>query len=260
MREPGGAAADLLFPGASTLLFLGLPMRIWPFLLLLSACGPQAPEVLGSLTGALCTQDEVCLASGGCKTGKTDCATGHAVCAALVDQPDGTSCGAGRICSAGACIGCSQGQACTTNDGCKLGHIDCATGSPSCTSLSNQPDGTVCSGGRTCVAGACTGCGAGQACFEAAGCRKGTIECGTGAPVCSALADEPDGKACAQGACSSGACLAQAPADGGSGLGDAGESPVDGAGKVHSNCQTGLVPAALLGMLLVVLPVRRRRG
>lgn len=156
---------------------------------------------------------------------------------------------------------CSQGQPCTTSNGCKLGHVDCASGSSACTGLIDQPEGTACAGGRTCQAGACTACGAGLECYEASGCRKGSVDCASGFPVCSALADELDGKACAAGACHSGACLPVPAADAGLASEDAGAQPPDGPEMVRSGCRSGNVPAALLGAaLLVALPARRRRG
>ncbi|HEY3445746.1 MAG TPA: hypothetical protein VGK67_05240 [Myxococcales bacterium] len=156
---------------------------------------------------------------------------------------------------------CLQDQPCTTSDGCQRGHVDCASGTVVCTGLTDQPEGTACANGRICQAGACTGCGDGLDCYGSSGCRKGAIDCTSGAPVCSALADEPDGKACVNGACEAGACRPLPPPDAGTDAPDAaGDPALPAPGMVRSGCTRGVTAAPLLFgvVLLAALPSRRR--
>ncbi|MGC4114001.1 MAG: hypothetical protein QM765_04945 [Myxococcales bacterium] len=167
-------------------------------------------------------------------------------------------------CAAGEPVGesaralCVQDQPCTTDEGCQAGHVDCSTGTVTCTGLSARPEGTECGGGRVCASGRCSGCGAGLDCFEAMGCRRGTVDCASGAPVCGALVDEPDGKPCLDGECRAGACSAKAGADAGATPGDrdAGQGALGPPEVVRSGCQRGLSAPLLFG--LVLLGARRR--
>lgn len=145
---------------------------------------------------------------------------------------------------------CLQGQPCTVADGCKTGTIDCASGSPTCTALVDAAEGTSCSNGRVCQAGACTGCGVGRECLAASGCQRGTVECSTGQPVCADLAPEPDGKPCGPGACLAGACAPLADA----GTSIAGPDAGDGA-PVGARCGTADGPAALGASALFLLAI-----
>ena len=56
--------------------------------------------------------------------------------------------------SAGTCIACKEGDACTTNPGkaCKLGVVSCSTGAVTCLDGANKTDGTLCGAGPSCAA------------------------------------------------------------------------------------------------------------
>ena len=119
--------------------------------------------------GTVCGADQVC--NGGsciackagqscvpavCKVGVTDCSSGAQVCASAQNAPDGTNCGAGKVCVAGGCVTCAQGAACNpAGNTCQQGTINCAGGVPSCTFTANVADGTGCGPSQTCQAGAC---------------------------------------------------------------------------------------------------------
>ncbi len=127
------------------------------------------------------------------------------------NEPDGTSCATGEVCSSGACsmdcfIGGVVYAAGTVNpaNACQV----CTPGT-STTAWSNEPDGTSCATGEVCSSGACS-----MDCFiggmvYAAGTVNPTNACQVCTPATSTTAwsNEPDGASCADGeVCSSGAC------------------------------------------------------
>lgn len=116
----------------------------------LTACGPQ-----GCLQ---CSQGAPCDSSNACATRATiECSSGAPVCTDRGFFPPGTSCGTDLVCSAnGACLSCTEGSSCTSQNVCHTAAISCGTGDPVCVDNGNQPDGTDCGAGMTCVSGSCT--------------------------------------------------------------------------------------------------------
>jgi hypothetical protein len=109
---------------------------------------------------ASCAAGSACTATNPCRTGTVVCTTGAAVCAENADKPNGTSCGAGMVCTAGQCTACQQGAACTPADPCHQGMLACSTGTPVCNDRNLLvPAGTSCGTDRVCSAvGACGAC------------------------------------------------------------------------------------------------------
>ncbi|RJO65597.1 MAG: DUF1566 domain-containing protein [Myxococcales bacterium] len=130
---------------------------------------------------------------------------------AFSDETDGTSCSDGDQCVAGACKDCYDALGCTdltwgdrvdecSNRVCGAGNL-CA--------FSDETDGTSCSDGDQCVAGAC------KDCYDALGCTDLTWgdrvdECSNrvcGAGNLCAFSDETDGITCGTNdQCVAGAC------------------------------------------------------
>jgi hypothetical protein len=79
------------------------------------------------------------------------------------NQPDGTACGSGHVCSSGVCTAqCVAGSVCTpigAPDPCKNYTNLCAStlARSVCAPSANKPDGTVCNGTSTCLSGGCVG-------------------------------------------------------------------------------------------------------
>ena len=107
---------------------------------------------------------------------------------------------------------CVEGESCSPANACKLGALSCATSS--CEELdAGVADGTACDGG-VCSAGACSVCPQGAACAPAGNpCHAGTVDCGTGQPLCSdTLAPGNEGASCGTDLiCAAGSC---GPGDG----------------------------------------------
>jgi len=142
--------------------------------------GPQGCTDAGVLlpNGASCGTDLVC--SGGtciacaagsscvpastpCHGGLLNCSNGTPTC---VEQPsvlvDGTFCGSGLICNAGACIACSPGNPCSSGNACWVSEMTCDNGVPSCVPIASFTDGTYCGNNMVCESGNCvSGCGDG---------------------------------------------------------------------------------------------------
>jgi hypothetical protein len=115
---------------------------------------------------AVCAEAGVCAADG-CRQGMTLC---DGTCGALVDAPNGTSCGANGTCESGICVACELGAACSpAAKPCDNGTLSCSTSGSTCVDQgTTAPAGTSCgtasaktfcdpSGDCTCKAGvACT--------------------------------------------------------------------------------------------------------
>lgn len=105
---------------------------------------------------------------------------------------------------------CTPGGRCTAPDWCRTGVVDCSSGAPVCAYDANAPDGTPCGNGQLCIGGSCGTCSEGTPCDDPGGdpCRRGTIDCSSGAPVCSDVVRLHDGASCGEGrVCSQGACV-----------------------------------------------------
>jgi hypothetical protein len=105
------------------------------------------------------------------------------------------------VCSAGSCVTCTGGGACTpTTNPCHTGTLTCTTGAPTCTdSGTNQADGTVCGTNLVCKTGSCLSCTAGQACQPTNACKTGATSCATGASVCVEIGNKGAGTLCGAG-------------------------------------------------------------
>jgi hypothetical protein len=146
-----------------------------------------------------------------CRTGTIVCTTGTAVCTESDNRPNGTSCGTGMVCQAGACVTCQSGASCTPTNPCHVGTLDCSTGAAVCTDTNaNLPAGTSCGTDRVCSAqGTCTACMAGASCaVPGRPCRTGATTCNTGAPTCVESGNVADGSSCGSNmVCSNGSCV-----------------------------------------------------
>jgi hypothetical protein len=147
-----------------------------------------------------------------CRVGSIVCATGAPVCTETDNKPNGTSCGTGMVCQAGTCATCQAGGACTPTNRCHTGSLVCSGAAPSCTDTgTNVAAGTSCGTDMVCSASAvCAACVVGMDCVvPGKPCRKGTIACNTGTPVCIESGDAPNGTVCGAGmVCSGGNCAA----------------------------------------------------
>jgi hypothetical protein len=105
----------------------------------------------------VCVPGDSCAPSDPCRGGAISCDPQIACIATDAGTRDGTACGTGRVCSAGECVLCAEGSACTpAGDPCHAGILGCSTGQPVCTaSLSPAPDGTPCGVDLACAATAC---------------------------------------------------------------------------------------------------------
>lgn len=137
-----------------------------------------------STDGDSCATGKVCLASScidACVPGVTctpastpePCKTYATACSAMLtatscavggNQPDGTLCGSGLVCSSGACApSCVAGVTCTPTgspDPCKTYATTCTStlAQEVCAPAGNVPAGTTCNGTSTCQAdGTCLG-------------------------------------------------------------------------------------------------------
>ena len=144
---------------------------------------------------------------GTCAAGLACNAAGRCVCApqcagrACGGDACGGSCGTcatNFVCNtSGACIACIAGMACNTGNPCTTGRIGCGTGRPVCTASGNKTAGTACTGGVCDGAGHCVACMEGAACTLGNDCvATATIECSSGAPVCTARTFVASGAAC----------------------------------------------------------------
>ncbi len=163
---------------------------------------------------------------------------------------------------------CVAGVRCALPDVCKIGQVNCATGSPVCGVVGKALDGIVCGPNQVCQTGTCTTvCTAGLTCQPANACHGGAVACENGVASCgdtgSIFADGSScgaSKVCHQGTCgtcvaglscaSANPCHAGATSceTGASTCGDTGFSIADGS-PCGSNlaCQGGVCGACLAG-------------
>jgi sugar lactone lactonase YvrE len=192
--------------------------------------GGQRCTVVGNAFDATpCGSGQACLAGaceplcvGGASCQPADpCRLGTLTCSALSPMPtctasallvqDGTACGAGHVCHAGACQACLAFAACSPPNPCHAGVTLCNTGIQVCADTNQAlPDGASCGLGFFCHAGACAACSAGALCTPANDCHAGIPDCATGAGACSdtgsALANGTPCSSLASGVCFGGAC------------------------------------------------------
>jgi formylglycine-generating enzyme required for sulfatase activity len=141
---------------------------------------------------------------GGCEVCKPGTSTN-----AWTHAPDGTNCGSGQICSAGACTdGCYVGGTAVAPDAVAKGGCEVCKPSVDTLAWTNAADGTGCGSGEVCSAGTC-----GAGCFIAgtlyAAAAMDSTGCGTCAPPTSTTAWTPvdDGTTCGAGeVCTAGSC------------------------------------------------------
>lgn len=108
------------------------------------------------ISGAACTPSSGAAA---CQTYATVC-TGNVSSCVATAQSDGTACGGGNVCSAGACVAaCVPGQTCTPAqaDPCHVFQTSCDSTltQASCTPVAAFADGTECGNLQACTAGVC---------------------------------------------------------------------------------------------------------
>ena len=171
-------------------------------------------QTSGSWDYASAACGTACVPVNPCKTGTVVCGSGTAVCTESGNVLDGATCGTDQVCSAGACVACTAGLACTPANPCVAGVTSCATGTSTCVE-STAPatplaDGTTCGTDQVCSAGACVACAAGLACTPANPCHQGLTSCATGASVCEDTGFTlTDGATCGTDlVCYAGACIA----------------------------------------------------
>jgi hypothetical protein len=157
-----------------------------------------------------CTAEATCAVSGRpCRTGAITCNTGAPICVEAGNVPNGTTCGTNQVCSAGACVACTAGLACTPANPCHAGFTSCAPTITCADSGANLVNGTVCGTNRVCNNGSCAACTAGAACQPTNVCRTGATSCVTGTSVCAETGNRPNGTSCGTNqVCNNGACVA----------------------------------------------------
>lgn len=105
---------------------------------------------------------------------------------------------------------CVSGVRCDLPNGCQVGQVSCATGSPVCAPIGNALDGLSCGVNQVCSGGTCvTVCVSGASCRpQGDPCREGVVSCATGLAACVAgTAALADGASCgANQVCHAGTC------------------------------------------------------
>lgn len=158
-----------------------------------------------------------CTPGGDCELDGMPCQVGVIVCngdvpscEVLSDADDGTECGKDKVCSEGACVGCSLGDACQpdADNPCIAGTVSCAQG-PACDTEGNVKNGTSCGTNKVCSAGTCAACIVDELCDPAGQpCKNGKRTCNNG-PACVATTNKVAGLDCGtdQVCDSGGACV-----------------------------------------------------
>lgn len=160
-----------------------------------------------------CASGSACSPADPCHRGALACGTGEPVCVDLgTSAPNGTPCGDGAVCNAGACLPCAEGTTCVPDASCHVGRVSCVTGEASCVDLlSNRPDGAQCGELAACVSGACLPCNEGATCTtQAHPCHAGAVSCSAGVPSCEDTGENlTNGTACGSNlVCNLGECRA----------------------------------------------------
>jgi len=173
---------------------------------------------LSSDGGSACVPNAPCQTSDQpCQVGTSSCSGGQ-TCVPVGNAIDGTACGSGKVCQAGACVPyCDTGRICPPSNLCHVGVVICAAdGTPLCTDIgANLPDGYACAPGQSCSAGdcvACTGSGCGACSVQCVPptnpCKVGARSCATGSGCTETALDVVDGTGCGTNqVCLAGACV-----------------------------------------------------
>lgn len=153
--------------------------------------------------GAPCSDGNACTVNDSCQSGVCVGGVTHAA--------EGSSCGDGRVCEAGSCVACVEGDGCTPANPCQTGQYFCSGGVRTCVGTGNRPNLSLCgtpSSGQVCVNGECSPCQV-ATCQPAEYCRKGVVSgCGTATPTCLETGNQDNGLICATGkVCNEGNCV-----------------------------------------------------
>jgi hypothetical protein len=152
------------------------------------AGGDAGPVATLGDAGPICPEALPCRPADACTLGIGHCVDGQLVCSDT-GQPDpfleGAACDGGT-CQSGICSSCVEGTGCPLPTACRLGHVHCAAGLPSCQDVGPDPtqNGASCGQNLVCLDGSCNPCTAGITCIPSNVCDLGSISCATGAPVC----------------------------------------------------------------------------
>ncbi len=166
-------------------------------------CGTLGSEI-AQWNFAPCTPGVACASANPCHTAAISCATGSPVCTDNGNVADGTSCGTNLVCGGGVCNACTEGAACTSANPCDAtATFECSSGFAVCTDRTFVAAGTSCGTDLVCSAtGVCGSCTQGAACTPTVvnPCAlTDTIECSSGAPVCTDRTFAPAGTSCGTG-------------------------------------------------------------
>ena len=182
--------------------------------LLASGAGCSSRFDPGKLEPEPC-EEIACTPANACHQGRVSCPSRACVDLGTPGN-QGATCGAGKVCSGGTCVACTDATACQpgadgTDAACHVGKLKCSTASCESTAALATP-GTSCGLDKVCSAdGKCVACAAGQACASTDACGVATIACASGAPVCTRTGNALDGASCdptdAQKMCRSGTCV-----------------------------------------------------
>ena len=147
-----------------------------------AAAGPCDLAETCSGTAASCPADVLTASGTTCRAAVDTCDVAEScngvvpACPADLLRPAGVTCRS----AAGSC---DAAESCTGS-------------SPACPADVALPDGTSCGSGQVCSGGSCVTCSAGLPCSTGRVCERGTIDCGSGTPVCTASGFEPASTVC----------------------------------------------------------------
>lgn len=174
-----------------------------------TGCGQD--KVCNGGTCVPCQAGAACASASPCKAAVISCTTGAAVCQDSGNKPEGSDCGGGKVCSAGACVACQAGLSCAPQNPCHSGLLSCANGTQICSDTgTNVANGAACGQDMVCFQGGCVACKAGDACTPQNACHVGVTACSSGQKTCiDTGAVLAAGTACGQGlVCSAaGSCV-----------------------------------------------------